>query len=202
MITSDAQVRRVMEELERDGKVGLAALRAGMHRNTATRYRDLGKLPSELKEPRSWRTREDPFVEDWPAMAQRLAEAPELEAKVLFEDLLSRRPERYESGQMRTFQRRVKVWRAQQGPAKEVFFAQEHRSGEALQSDFTWAKELGILGIRFVAIAPGFIDTPSTRAALQEPIMAGPHLLFPRQRVHELDQWPIEKRMPHFELGR
>jgi 3-oxoacyl-[acyl-carrier protein] reductase len=29
-----------------------------------------------------------------------------------------------------------------------------------------WAKELGILGIRFVAIAPGFIDTASTRAAL------------------------------------
>jgi 3-oxoacyl-[acyl-carrier protein] reductase len=34
-----------------------------------------------------------------------------------------------------------------------------------------WAKELGILGIRFVAIAPGFIDTPSTRAALPEPII-------------------------------
>jgi 3-oxoacyl-[acyl-carrier protein] reductase len=34
-----------------------------------------------------------------------------------------------------------------------------------------WAKELGILGIRFVAIAPGFIDTPSTRAALPEPIL-------------------------------
>jgi 3-oxoacyl-[acyl-carrier protein] reductase len=31
-----------------------------------------------------------------------------------------------------------------------------------------WAKELGILGIRFVAIAPGFIDTPSTHAALSE----------------------------------
>lgn len=30
----------------------------------------------------------------------------------------------------------------------------------------TWAKELGPFGIRFVAIAPGFLDTPSTRSAL------------------------------------
>lgn len=32
----------------------------------------------------------------------------------------------------------------------------------------TWAKELGIFGLRFVAIAPGFLDTPSTREALSE----------------------------------
>jgi 3-oxoacyl-[acyl-carrier protein] reductase len=34
-----------------------------------------------------------------------------------------------------------------------------------------WAKELGVLGIRFVAIAPGFLDVPSTRTALPEPIL-------------------------------
>lgn len=35
----------------------------------------------------------------------------------------------------------------------------------------TWAKELGALGLRFAAIAPGFLDTPSTRAALNENIL-------------------------------
>jgi 3-oxoacyl-[acyl-carrier protein] reductase len=32
----------------------------------------------------------------------------------------------------------------------------------------TWSKELGMFGIRCVAVAPGFIDTPSTAAALTE----------------------------------
>lgn len=32
----------------------------------------------------------------------------------------------------------------------------------------TWAKELGALGIRALAIAPGFIDTPSTHDAMSE----------------------------------
>lgn len=34
-----------------------------------------------------------------------------------------------------------------------------------------WAKELGPLGYRFAAIAPGFLDTPSTRSALNESVL-------------------------------
>jgi 3-oxoacyl-[acyl-carrier protein] reductase len=34
-----------------------------------------------------------------------------------------------------------------------------------------WAKELGPLGIRLVAIAPGFVDTASTRASLSDSII-------------------------------
>jgi len=142
--TTDVQVRKLMEEYQKQGQVGMAALRAGMHRNTASKYLQARKLPSTMREPRHWRTRPDPFAEDWAEMAVRLADAPELEAKALFDDLLERKPDRYHEGQLRTFQRRVQQWRAQEGPPKDVFFGQEHRPGEAMQTDFTSANELGI----------------------------------------------------------
>jgi len=133
-----------MQEYSKSGKVEQAGLRAGMSRKTAAKYIREGKLPSDLIQPRSWRTRADPFDEVWPELAERLAEAPGLEAKTLFDDLLERDPDRFTPGQLRTLQRRVKQWRAQEGPDKRVFFAQQHRPGEAAQTDFTWATELGI----------------------------------------------------------
>ena len=144
MAVSDEQVRRLMEEKARHGKVGLAAMRSGMHRETARKYLGEQKLPSEVKTERTWRTRVDPFAEDWPDLKARLVEAPELEAKTLFEFLVAEHPERYEPGQLRTLQRRVLEWRAQEGPEREVFFAQEHRPGEAMQTDFTHCEELGV----------------------------------------------------------
>jgi hypothetical protein len=119
---TDQQVRKLMEEMARHGKVGLASMRAGMDRTTGRKYLRQRKLPSELRRPRSWRTRPDPFAEDWPEIEARLAEAPELEGLALFEDLMNRHPGRYQEGQIRTFQRRVKDWRARNGPEKEVFF--------------------------------------------------------------------------------
>lgn len=144
MTVTDAQVRKLMEEKSKREKIGLAAIKAGMDRKTAAKYLKSGKFPSEMKQERNWRTRDDPFDEDWPKIAQRLKEAPELEAKALFEALLSEEPDRYEPGQVRTFQRRVKQWRATEGPDKEVFFAQVHRPGEAMQTDFTSANALQI----------------------------------------------------------
>jgi hypothetical protein len=133
-----------MEEFSKDGRVEAAGLKAGMSRKSAAKYLREGKLPSALEKPRTWRTRADPFEACWVEMAERLSDSPELEARALFEDLLERHPDRYHGGQLRTFQRRVKQWRAQEGPAKPVFFAQEHRPGEASQTDFTWMTELGV----------------------------------------------------------
>ena len=76
-------------------------------------------------------------------MAQ-LRQAPGLEAKILFEALQSRRPGRYQDGQLRSLQRRIKQWRAEHGPERELFFSQLHRPGEAMQADFTSAYELGV----------------------------------------------------------
>ncbi len=103
-----------------------------------------GKCPSDLKKERTWRTRPDPFELVWPEIKAKLDDAPELEAQILFEDLMERNPGAFEPGQLRTFQRRVKSWRAQKGPVKEVFFPQMHRAGEAAQTDFTWANELNV----------------------------------------------------------
>jgi transposase len=133
-----------MEEISKNGKIGQAAMKADLDRKTARKYVQAGKLPLEMPLQRDWRTRSDPFEEDWPDMAKRLKDAPGLDAKTLFEWLLEKKAGRYDPGQLRTFQRRVRDWRALHGPAKDVFFAQEHRPGEAIQTDFTWAKELGI----------------------------------------------------------
>ena len=81
-----------MDEYNKHGKVELAGLRAGMGRKTASKYIHEGKLPSDLVQPRSWRTRPDPFEEAWQQIAERLTDAPELEAKILFEDLMEREP--------------------------------------------------------------------------------------------------------------
>lgn len=140
-----------MTEYERLGHIEKAGLKAGMSRNTAAKYLAGRKLPSDLKQPRHWRTRTNPFEDDWPRVVELLEELPELETKTIFEVLVDEHPERYQEGQLRTLQRHVKQWRAVHGPPKEVFFGQEHRPGEAMQTDFTWGNslEVTIAGERF-----------------------------------------------------
>jgi len=148
-----------MEEMSKHGNLSRAALRADMDRKTARKYVNAGKLPSELKQPRSWRTRQNPFEDDWEWVVGHLSTTPELEAKTLFEALQERRPGRYSEGQLRTLQRHVREWRAMHGPEKEVWFPQEHRPGEAGQTDFTSGSALAVTinGVLFAHLLCHFV---------------------------------------------
>jgi transposase len=138
------QHQRLMSEYQKTGSIGVSAMKAGMHRETARRYLRGGKPPEELQAKHTWRTRPDPLAEIWPQAEARLKEAPELEAKALLIHLTGDRPEGVAGLPLRTFQRRVQQWRLQQGPDQEVFFPQEWIPGKTMQLDWTHAEELGI----------------------------------------------------------
>jgi len=125
-------------------RMDAAAAAAGMCERTGRKYRKLGRLPSECRAEHTWRTRDDPFVEVWPELEALLVVNPGLQAKTLFAELQRRYPGRFADGQLRTLQRRIKVWRAVAGPAREVFFPQEHHPGVLGQSDFCHLDKLQI----------------------------------------------------------
>ena len=73
-----------------------------MSERTARNYERAGKLPSQLKRPRTWRTRTNPFEEDWPWVVQQLERDPALQASTLFVILCAQHPSRERETQVRT----------------------------------------------------------------------------------------------------
>src|SRR5918912_2508247 len=141
---SDREVQRMLRERHRGKSIDHAASRAGMSLPTARKYLRAGKLPSQLKAPRTHRTRPDPFAADWPWVQAQLERDPALQAKTLFALLCERQPGRYQPNQLRTLQRHIASWRALHGPDQEVIFEQVHQPGRMAQSDFTHMTDLGI----------------------------------------------------------
>src|SRR4051812_37239842 len=131
-----------MEEMSKHGHIGQAAMKADMDRKTARKYVAGGKLPAELATARAWRTRPDPFEENWAEIEGRIRITPELEAKTLFELLQEQHPARYQDGQLRMLQRRVRWWRAAHGPEQEIVLGQEHRPREGAPTHFTRPAEV------------------------------------------------------------
>ena len=129
---------------EKESTLGAAAAKSGMDEKTARKYLRLGRLPSQVKAPHTWRTRSDPFERVWGEVVAFLELDPGLEAKTIFEEMQRTYPECFLDGQVRTLQRRIKRWRALNGPAKETFFPQVHEPGNLAEMDFTWMSGLGV----------------------------------------------------------
>jgi hypothetical protein len=162
-MVTDQQVRKLMELKNKANTLTSAASKAGMDESTARKYLRLGKLPSQVKVPHTWRTRADPFTEIWGEAKEYLSLNPGLEAKSLFEHFQREHPGLFSDGQLRTFQRKVKRWRALEGPGQEVFFPQEHHPGDISESDFTCMNSLGVTiqGARFDHLIYHFVLTYS-----------------------------------------
>ena len=124
-------------------EVPLAAAKAGF--STATGYR-LGRdprLPSQRKPPRE-RRRPDPLAEIFEAeIVPILKAAPGLRAVAVFEEMVRRHPE-LDPRVRRTMERRIRAWRAVNGPEQEVIFRQVCEPGRMGLSDFTDMADLGV----------------------------------------------------------
>jgi len=138
------QVKRMMKESQQ-GPLYKAALIAGMSEKTARKYRKLKVYTSErAQQKRTYSTRPNPFVEHWNEIVLMLEKSPELQAQTIFNYLIEQYPKHYKVGQLRSLQRHLKVWRAENGKNKLVIFRQNLVPGRQSQSDWTHMKELNI----------------------------------------------------------
>lgn len=114
----------------------VAAAKAGFSGSTAYRLEKDPRVPSQKKAPR-WRRRPDPLADVWEnEVVAILKAAPSLRPVAIFEELLRRHPE-MSPRMRRTLERRIRAWRAMNGPDREVIFRQEHPPGRMGLSDFT-----------------------------------------------------------------
>ena len=101
-----------------------AAAKAGLSIRSGRR---IDKAGGPRPEPRrNWRTRDDPLDAVWESeLLPLLSVEPSLTGTTLLEYLLDHYPEHYDQSVLRTLQRRVKQWRAIEGPDKDIVFRQQ-----------------------------------------------------------------------------
>lgn len=121
----------------------VSAAKAGFSTAAAYRFEQSPGLPSQKKTPRK-RRRQDPLANIWESdVLPMLSASPGLRSVAIFEELLRRYPA-LRSGIRRTLERRIRSWRALNGPDQEVIFRQEHPPGRMGLSDFTNISDLGV----------------------------------------------------------
>jgi hypothetical protein len=121
----------------------VAAAKAGFSTATAYRLEANPRLPSQKPSPRG-RRRPDPLIDVWDTdVVPLLKAAPGLRPIAILEELLRRHPQ-LGAKVRRTLERRIRAWRAIEGPEREVIFRQAHPPGRLGLSDFTDISELGV----------------------------------------------------------
>jgi hypothetical protein len=134
---------RLFMNFRRNHSPAIAGAKAGFSTPTAYRFEQDPRLPTQKKTRRE-RRRADPLAGVWEnEVLPLLKAAPGLRPVAVFGELCRRHPE-LGSGTRRTLERRIRAWRAVNGPDREVIFRQEHPPGRMGLSDFTEVADLGV----------------------------------------------------------
>jgi hypothetical protein len=121
----------------------IAAAKAGF--SLATGYRiEADPMRSSLNKAPRGRRRPDPLVAIWDSeIVPILNAAPHVRTIAVLDEVRRRHPD-LDPGIRRTLERRIRHWRAIEGPPRDVIFRQEHEPGQLGLSDFTDTSSLGI----------------------------------------------------------
>jgi hypothetical protein len=141
---TDQQARAYMQDRLRHSQRAAAA-RAGFSERTGRRLDADPRLPSQRK-PERGRTVPDPLAAVWETVLLPILERdPAVQAVTLLRHLQMIDPDAFPDDRVRrTLERRVRDWRALNGPARDVIFRQTSEPGRMALSDFTDAAKLGV----------------------------------------------------------
>jgi len=132
---TDRQVSLYMKNRQTNTPA-VAAAKAGFSTSTAYRIEQDPRPPSQKISPRG-RRRPDPLAGIWDSeVVPMLKAAPGLRSIAVFAEMRRRHPDLSEKVR-RTLERRIRAWRAVNGPDQDVIFRQEHEPGRMGLSDFT-----------------------------------------------------------------
>jgi hypothetical protein len=121
----------------------VAAAKAGFSQATAYRIDADPRLPSQKNVARG-RRRPDPLAHLWESeIVPLLKAAPDVRAIAVFDEIVRRHSD-LNRNVRRTLERRVRMWKALNGPEQDVIFRQHQVPGRLGLSDFTDMSELGI----------------------------------------------------------
>ncbi len=124
----------------------IAAVKAGFSSSTGSRIDRDPRPPSQKKqERRHGGGKPDPLAGIWEEVVVPLLEKqPHLRPFAILEELQLRHPDRNLGKARRTLERRMRAWRAEHGPDRDVIFRQTHPPGRQGMSDFFKADDLNV----------------------------------------------------------
>lgn len=133
-----------MKLIEEKLPVETAAAKSGFGRTTGFQIKKESRTRNSAEKKPRGRRRPDPLEGIWDSQVLPvLRSSPGIRSSAVFYELLRNNPE-LDPGVRRTLERRIRVWRAEHGPDKEVIFRQNKEAGHLGISDFTSMKKVGV----------------------------------------------------------